>query len=178
VTDAADDRGPLRVDDAGPGDLEAIRRIYNEGIADRIATLDEDAKTAGDIAAWWENHGERYAVLVVRDDVANVAGWASLNPYSHRCAYRGVADISVYVARDARGAGVGSMLLAALEERAQHHAFHKLVLFALSFNVAAAALYRKFGYREVGVFREQGRLDGVLVDVVAMEKILAPAHER
>jgi phosphinothricin acetyltransferase len=163
------------VRNAGNGDLEAIRRIYNEGIADRIATLDEDPKSAGDIASWWSSHDERYAVLVAEDASGHVAGWASLNPYSHRCAYRGVADLSVYVERGARGTGVGSTLLAALEKRAKQNGFHKIVLFALANNAAALGLYRTFGYRDVGVFREQGTLDGALVDVAAMEKILKPA---
>jgi phosphinothricin acetyltransferase len=165
----------LRTRSATPDDLEHIRRIYNEGIADRIATLDEDPKTVDDIAAWWDAHGERYAVLVAERDDGGVVGWASLNPYSHRCAYRGVADLSVYVERSARGTGVGATLLAALERRAKQNDFHKIVLFTFPFNAGGHGLYRKFGYREVGVFREQGRLDDAFVDVVAMEKILTPS---
>lgn len=59
-----------------------------------------------------------------------------------------------------------------LERRARDGDFHKVVLFMLPFNANACALYRKFGYREVGVFEEQGRLDGKFVDVMEMEKIL------
>jgi phosphinothricin acetyltransferase len=153
-------------------DLPEIGRIYNEGIADRIATLDEDPKDDADMAAWWALHRERYAVLVA-EDASGIAGWASLNPYSHRCAYRGVADLSIYVARASRGTGIGSLLLGAVERTAREHAFHKIVLFALAHNVAGHALYRKFSYREVGLFKEQGTLDGAFVDVLAMEKILA-----
>lgn len=164
-----------RVRDASAADLEAVRRIYNEGIEDRIATLDEEPKTAADIDAWFAQHGDRYAVLVAEDGAGEVVGWTSLNPSSHRCAYRGVADLSVYVARSARGCGVGSALLGALEKRAKQNAFHKIVLFTLSFNANGQGLYRKFGYRDVGIFREQGRLDGRFVDVMAMEKLLRPA---
>lgn len=155
-------------------DLTAIRHIYNEGIQDRIATLDDAPKSADDMSAWWSDHRDRYAVLVAEDKAANVLGWAALNPYSHRCAYNGVADLSIYVARDARGTGVGSTLLGALERRAKEHGFHKIVLFALSGNSSSQGLYRKFDYREVGVFVEQGRLDGRFVDIIAMEKILKP----
>lgn len=162
--------GPL-IRDARAGDLETIRSIYNEGIADRIATLDEDPKTAEEIAAWFDAHGERYAVLVAERD-GRVEGWASLNPYSHRCAYHGVADLSVYVARNARGRGVGSALLSALDARAKREDFHKIVLFALANNDAGRRLYDRCGYREVGIFRNQGRLDGRFVDVIAMEKLL------
>jgi phosphinothricin acetyltransferase len=160
--------------DATPNDAEAVRRIYNEGIADRIATLDAEPKSVEDMAAWWADHTGRYAVLVADDEAGNVVGWASLNPYSHRCAYRGVADLSVYVARDHRGAGVGSALLSAIERAAKANDFHKIVLFALAANAQGLRLYRKAGYAEVGVFHEQGKLEGKFVDVLAMEKILRP----
>jgi len=164
----------VRVRPAQHDDLEAIRRIYNEGIEDRVATLDEDPKSEADIATWWAQHEAPYAVLVAERPGAGVLGWASLNRYSHRCAYRAVADLSIYVTRAARGTGVGAALLAAVEQTAHEHDFHKIVLFTLPFNAAGQRLYRRFGYREVGVFREQGRLDGRLVDVMAMEKIVRP----
>jgi len=163
----------MQVRGATDADLSAIRRIYNEGIEDRIATLDEDPKTPDDIAAWWDAHKGRYAVLVAEEAGGDIVGWASLNPYSHRCAYAGVADLSVYVSRAARGTGVGSLLLRALEEAAAANEFHKIVLFTFAFNAGGQGLYRKFGYREVGTFRDMGLLDGRLVDVMAMEKILA-----
>jgi phosphinothricin acetyltransferase len=156
---------------AAAADLEAVRAIYNAGIADRVATLDEEPKREADIAAWWSDHGGRYAVVVAERDGAMV-GWCSLNRYSHRCAYDGVADLSVYVAREARGTGVGTELLRAAERLARENGFHKIVLFTLPFNAQGQALYRKSGFREVGTFRNQGRLDGRFVDVMAMEKLL------
>jgi len=163
----------LLVRNARATDLAAIREIYNQGIVDRIATLDEDPKTEADMEAWSDQHGDRYAVVVAQRG-ETIVGWASLNPYSHRCAYRGVADLSIYVARPARGSGVGTALLNAIELRARRADFHKIVLFALVENGAGLRLYRKLRYRDVGVFKEQGRLDGRFVDVVAMEKLLKP----
>ncbi len=160
------------VRNATPDDLDAIRRIHNEGIADH-ATLDTEPKSAGDVAAWWSAHADRYAVIVAEIE-AQVVGWASLNAYSHRCAYRFVADLSVYVARERRGTGVGSALLAALERTAKANDFHKIVLFALAMNANGRQAYRKAGYVDVGIFREQGQLDGKFVDVIAMEKVLRP----
>ena len=165
---------PLAIRESTVEDLTAIRVIYNEGIADRLATLDEDLKSERDIAEWYAQRSDgRYGVLVAERD-RRVVGWASLNPYSHRCAYRGVADLSIYVARDARGTGVGSVLLDAAEVRARTGDFHKIVLFALAENAAGRALYRKLGYRDVGTLTDQGRLDGRFVDVIVMEKLLRP----
>ena len=163
-----------RVRNATGADLHAIGRIYNEGIEDRIATLDEQSKTADDMATWWAAHQGRHAVLVAENADGAIVGWASLNPYSNRCAYAGVADLSIYVARAARGTGVGSVLLRALEKTAKAHDFRKIVLFTFTFNAGGQGLYRKLGYREVGVFHEMGKLDGKFVDVMAMEKTLVP----
>jgi L-amino acid N-acyltransferase YncA len=163
---------PDVVRSAGGDDLDAIRTIYNEGIEDGVATLEYDVKTEAQMRDWFEQRSARHPVIVAcRDE--GVVGWASLNPYSHRCAYDGVADLSIYVRRDARGQGVGAELMAEIEERAKACGFHKIVLHALTDNPAGRRLYEKRNFREVGIFKEQGRLDGRFVDVVAMEKILA-----
>ena len=155
-------------------DVGAIRTIYNQGIEDRLATLEEAPKSEKDIGDWYiDEHGGRYPVIVAERD-GRIVGWASLNRYSHRCADRRVAEISVYVERESRGTGVGTALLRELEMCAKRNAFHKLALFSLPFNAAGQRLYRKMRYRDVGVFKEHGRLDGRFVDVVAMEKILKP----
>jgi L-amino acid N-acyltransferase YncA len=156
---------------AGAGDLDAILRIYNEGVADRLATLEVDVKTTKDIEDWWGQHDGRYAVVVAEVEAA-VAGWASLNRFSHRCAHAAIADLSVYVARSQRGRGIGLALLEALEPGARAAGFHKIVLHALEENAAGKRLYLKSGFAEVGVFKEHGLLDGRYVDVVAMEKLL------
>ena len=163
----------LLVRDAQESDLVAIREIYNQGIEDRVATLDEKPKSDSEIQRWFAEHVDRFVVLTAQRG-EDVVGWASLNAYSHRCADRNVADLSVYVERSARGAGVGSALLQAIEARAYRSGFRKIVLFALARNDAGQRLYRRLGFRDVGIFKEQGRLDGDFVDIIAMEKILKP----
>jgi phosphinothricin acetyltransferase len=161
----------VQVRSASAGDLESIRRIYNEGIEDRVATLESDLKTVDDIAEWWAQHDARFAVLVAAAD-GEISGWASLNRFSHRCAHSGIADLSVYVARAHRGHGLGYALLRELELCAAENGFHKIVLHALDTNEHGKNLYRKCGFTQVGVFREHGMLDGNYVDVLAMEKLL------
>ncbi len=150
--------------------LDAIRRIYNEGIEDRTATLETAPKSPEDIADWWRRHDERYAVILAAQ-AKEIVGWASLNRFSHRCAHSEIADLSVYVARSHRSRGFGSMLLAQLGNAATRN-FHKIVLHALNHNERGKRLYLGAGFREVGVFKEHGKLDGRYVDVVAMEKLL------
>ena len=162
---------PIVIRDAALGDVPAITRIYNEGIRDRLATLETEERTPDERQAWLAARAERHPVLVAVRDGA-VVGWGSLNSFSPRPAYDHVADFSVYVAREARGLGVGSALLNALIERARELGYHKLVLAAFPHNEAGMRLYARFGFREVGVYREQGMLDGGWVDVLVMELLL------
>lgn len=160
-----------KVREATLADLPAIQRAYNEGIEDRIATLDLEPKDDIAIGAWFAQHSAPYVILVA-EERDRFLGWASLNPYSAREAYRGVADLSVYVSRACRGMGVGRVLLEAIELQAVQRGFHKIVLFTFPFNKAGQSLYRGCGFQEVGVFYNHGRVDGGFVDVMAMEKIL------
>ncbi len=157
---------------AAPGDIEAICAIHNQGIADRIATLDTTLRRPDDTRAWLGERGPRHPVIVAEVD-GTVVGWASLNRFNVRRAYDYVADFSVYVERSWRGKGIGSQLLDRLIEMARANGFHKMVLTAMAFNSTGIALYTRAGFSRVGVYREQGQLDGKWVDVVIMEKILA-----
>jgi phosphinothricin acetyltransferase len=163
--------GPLRLRDATVGDAEAICRIYNQGIRDRVATLETEERPPDERAQWLETRSPRHPVLVAEDD-GLVVGWASLNLFNARRAYDHVADLSLYVEREWRGRGVGRRLLEALVARAIELGYHKLVLAAFPWNTAGMRAYGRAGFREVGIYREQGRLDGRWVDTVVMEKIL------
>lgn len=161
----------LSIRKATEEDLTFILAIYNQGIADRIATLESEEKDYSYIQRWFDEHQGRYGVLVAVLE-NEIIGWASLNRYSQRSAYDSVADLSIYVERSFRGKGVGKVLLQKLEEVARSQQFYKILLFTFPFNGLGQGLYRKGGYREVGVFQNQGILDGKFVDVMAMEKIL------
>lgn len=156
---------------AAEADIPAITRIYNQGIEDRLATLETELRSEEERLQWLANHGDRYPVFAAADD-GQVVGWASLNVFNPRAAYRHVADFSVYVDRGWRGKGVGSLLLGQLIEEARKLGFHKLVLSAFPFNPGGMALYTRMGFRTVGVYKEQGQLDGQWVDTIIMERLL------
>jgi L-amino acid N-acyltransferase YncA len=161
----------ILIREANEVDIHSILEIYNQGIHDRIATLETEEKDYSYMEEWFEKHSGRYQVIVA-EMAGQIVGWASLNQYNNRCAYDGVADISVYISRDYRGKGVGKKLLVELESTAKENGFHKMVLFTFPFNQLGQGLYKKMGFREVGVFQNQGILDGNYVDVMAMEKLL------
>jgi L-amino acid N-acyltransferase YncA len=161
----------MNIRDATPDDAGAVAAIFNQGIEDRLATLETEFRTPAERRHWLEQRGPRHPVLVAVDG-DEIRGWASLNPFNPRPVYDYVADFSIYVARAHRGAGIGSALLAALEERARAIGYHKLVLAAFPTNAAGMRLYTSHGFRVVGTYHEQGLLDGLWVDVILMEKIL------
>ena len=164
-------REPVTTRPAAEADVPAITRIYNQGIADRVATLETAERDEEERGAWLAAREDRHPVVVAERGGA-VVGWGSLNAFNPRPAYRHVADISVYVERAARGTGVGRALLDRLVELAREVGYHKLVLATFPFNPAGQALYRRVGFREVGTYREQGELDGQWVDVTVMELLL------
>jgi phosphinothricin acetyltransferase len=153
-------------------DADAICRIYNQGIEDRVATLETELRTPEERRHWLASRGPRHPVIVADDQRGEVVGWGSLNVFNAREAYRFVADFSVYVDRAWRGKGVGRVLLERLVDLGRRHGYHKLVLSAFPTNESGMALYEKMGFRTVGVYREQGMLDGRWVDTIAMEKLL------
>lgn len=156
---------------ARDADAVAICTIYNQGIEDRVATLETELRTPDERRQWMTARGPRHPVIVAQDN-GTVAAWGSLNPYSPRDCYRFVADFSVYVERAYRGKGAGSAVLTRLTELAREHGYHKLVLSAFPTNKGGMALYTKQGFRTVGIFKEQGMLDGKWVDTIIMEKLL------
>lgn len=158
---------------ASAADAEAICRIYNQGIEDRVATLETELRTPDERRQWLAGRDARHPVIVAEIEPNTSIGWASLNVFNAREPYRFVADISVYVERGWRGKGVGRVLLEKLTELGRTHGYHKLVLSAFPGNAGGMALYAKSGFRTVGIYHEQGQLDGKWVDTIVMEKLLA-----
>ena len=166
----------LTVRRAEPADATAIARIYNEGIADRIATFETRPRTADDIAGWFDGI---HPIVVVTDEGGDatgpVVGFAATSTYRPRDAYAGVAEFSVYVARSARGRGVGRVAMTELARQAESAGYWKLVSRILVENEPSRALMRSVGFREVGVYRRHGRLDGTWRDAVIVELLLGEA---
>lgn len=158
---------------AGPDDAAAIARIYNQGIEDGVATFETEPRTVAEIAAQLAEKGDRYPTVVVERD-GQVIAYAGAGAYRSRPAYAGVAEHSVYVAREARGTGAGRAALDALARAYAERGFWKLVSRIFPENVASIALHERAGFRVVGVYERHGKLDGVWRDCVIVEKLLEP----
>jgi L-amino acid N-acyltransferase YncA len=163
--------GVLRTRIATEADAAAIAAIYNEGIADRIATFETEPRTPGQIASQLADKGDRFPTVLVERD-GRIVAWASAGAYRSRPAYSGVAEHSVYVAREARGTGAGRAALEALCQAYTERGFWKIVSRIFPENVASLALHERCGFRVVGVYRRHGKLEDAWRDCVIVERML------
>lgn len=154
--------------EAKKSDAAAIARIYNEGIEDRVATFETRLRTAEDIERWFDGV---HPVVVVEQEGAVIA-FASTSTYRPRECYAGIAEVSAYVDRAWRGKRAGRAAMEALFEAARAAGFHKLVSRVFPENRASLRMIGALGFREVGVYRKHGQLDGAWRDVVIVEKLL------
>jgi L-amino acid N-acyltransferase YncA len=154
------------------GDAEAITAIYNEGIEDRVATFETRARATDEIMGWLD---EELPFVVATDGNGTLLGFARVSPYSDRCVYSGVGEHGGYVARAARGHGLGRRLLEALCDASADAGLYKLTSRIFSDNAASRAVHLSAGFEEVGIQRRHGRLDGEWKDCVLVERLLGEA---
>jgi L-amino acid N-acyltransferase YncA len=153
------------VRDLRPGDWPEVSRIFAEGIATGNATFETEVPSW---EAWDPAHLPEHRLVAERE--ARVVGWIALAPVSSRCCYAGVAEVSAYVAEEARGEGVGAELLAAVIESSALAGIWTLQTGVFPENGPSLGLLRRFGFRVVGIQERIGRLQGVWRDVVLLER--------
>ena len=156
---------------ATPLDADAIARIYNQGIEDRVATFETRLRLPDEVRAWFDGV---HPIVVVEED-GEVIAFAATSSYGERECYVGIAEASLYVARECRRRGAGRLAMAALLEAAREAGFWKLLSRVFPENEASRALIRSMGFREVGTYEKHARLDGVWRDVIIVERLI-PAN--
>jgi L-amino acid N-acyltransferase YncA len=149
-------------------DAEAIARIYNQGI-ENGATFETRLRSTEDVLRWFDGN---HPIVVVEDNGQVVAYAATTSYRPNRECYSGVAEFSVYAAREARGKGAGRLAMEALTVAAKQAGFWKLLSRVFPENTASLALLCSCGFRQVGVYEKHGKREGVLKDVVIVERFL------
>lgn len=147
-----------------PVDWPAVRAIYLEGIAGGNATFETEAPP-------WETWDAKHLPtprLVFTDP--NVLGWAALTRVSPRACYAGVCEVSVYVASQAQGRGIGSQLLRALVEQSEANGIWTLQASIFPENEASVHLHLKNGFRIIGHRERIAQLRGVWRDTLLLER--------
>jgi L-amino acid N-acyltransferase YncA len=160
----------LRIRGARLVDLEGITDIYNDAILRTTATFDVAPKTMDEQRTWFEEHSSDYPILVA-EDADSIVGWASLSPWSDRCAYSDTAEISLYVTEGSRGKGIGKQLVKAILREGKAAGLHTVVARVSEGNAVSIRIFEAAGFDHIGVMREVGKKFGKLIDVYLMQKI-------
>jgi L-amino acid N-acyltransferase YncA len=154
----------MEIRDLGPLDWLEVARIYGEGIRTGDATFETE------VPSWeaWDGAHPEHRLVAELD--GTVAGWAALSPYSDRCCYRGVAEVSVYVASRAQGRGLGRALLQELITRSEAAGIWTLQAGVFPENKPSLRLHLGCGFRLVGVRERLGEVHGEWRDVLLLER--------
>lgn len=146
-------------------DWPAVQKIYSEGIATGNATFETETPQW---AKWDQGHLPDCRLVAANGE--RILGWAALSPVSTRRVYAGVAEVSIYVAAEARGQGLGTLLLQSLVEQSERCGVWTLQAGIFPENVPSVALHESCGFREVGLRQRLGQRGGTWRDVLLLER--------
>ncbi len=166
-------REDVRIVDAAPSDLGAIRGILNQAVRETTAVFHESERSEAEMSDWFGLRiAEGFPVLVAKGGDGAVLGYASYGSFRPFAGFAGTGEHSVYVAPGAQGRGVGRRLLDALIVRARADGLHVLVGGLEAGNVASLALHERAGFVETGRMPEVGRKFGRWLTLVFVQKVL------
>lgn len=148
-----------------PQHWEAVKKIYEEGIATGNATFQT---TAPAWEEWDQSHVQQARLVAIEN--GEVLGWAAITPVSGRCVYAGVGEVSVYVSAAARGKGIGKQLLQVLITESENNNFWTLQAGIFPENAASIAIHQSCGFRIVGTREKIGKMNGSWRDTVLLER--------
>lgn len=146
-------------------DAKAILHIYQQGIATGNATFQQTIPSWDD----WDNSHLKVCRILAEID-GNIAGWVALSPTSKRYVYRGVAEVSIYIANAFKGKSVGKQLFKKLIEESEKENLWTLYSSIFPENIASIDLHKKLGFREVGYREKIGKMNGVWRDNIILER--------
>lgn len=157
-------------------DAYAINAIYNHYVRTATATFDTVEMSLESRHAWLAEHVGAHPVLVAHDPSGPVLGWGSLSRWGTRCAYQHTVEISVYVAAEATGRGVGPALSHALLGEARRLGHHVVLSQIVHENDASLKMAARLGFEHVGTLKQVGRKFDRWLDVVLMEYLIGDAE--
>ena len=162
----ATDARQITIGDLRPEHWPEVARIYGEGIATGDATFETDGAELGGLGLLAPGSTSASSPSTT----GRVVGWAAVSPVSDRCVYGGVVENSVYVAADARGQGIGRLLLEHLISSTEEAGVWTIQTGIFPENAGSVRLHEQVGFEIVGRRKKLGKLNGVWRDVLLLER--------
>lgn len=159
----------IELRDATPDDLPGIMEIYNDAVLNTTAIWNDVLVDLENRKEWFKARKERGFPVIVAVREGVVVGYASYGDWRAFDGYRHTREHSIYVHKDARGAGLGKRLMLALIEHAKTNGVHVLIGAIESANVASIRLHEQLGFRVAGQYSEVGRKFDRWLDLTSME---------
>ena len=144
---------------------EEVAKIYQNGIDTKSATFRTQVPIWND---WNETHFQHSRFVVLENEL--VLGWCAIAPVSKRLAYKGVAEVSVYVSLKHIGKGIGSILLQSLIKSSEENGIWTLYSSLFPENEGSVQLHSKNGFRKIGIREKIAQQDGIWRDTVLYER--------
>ncbi|HEY2565355.1 MAG TPA: GNAT family N-acetyltransferase [Acidimicrobiales bacterium] len=163
----------ILVREALDADVDGIASIYNDVLATTSAIWSDQPVSVSDRRRWLADKRAASEPVVVAWDASGVLGFAAWGPFRTLPGYVGTIEHSIHVRPDARGRGVGTVVLAALEDRARSVGVHVMVAALDAGNDGSLRFHQRAGFIEVGRLSQVGQLRGTWRDLVLVQKILA-----
>jgi phosphinothricin acetyltransferase len=162
----------IQVRNATGQDLPRLLEIYNDIILNTTAVYDYEPHTLDMRRQWWEAKKSQGFPVFVAEEQEKILGFSSIGPFRAWAAYKYSVENSVYVAEEARGMGVGKLLIPPLIDAAKRLGLHTIIAGIDATNVASLRLHRSFGFEEVAHFKEVGWKFERWLDLKFLQKMI------
>lgn len=165
-------RAAVTLASIAPEDIAACTELYNYYVENTCITLEEEPVTPEEFGARAARITKDYPYIVAHDGAGKPVGFAYLDVFNPRSAYRCTADLSIYVDRACRGSGVGQKLYAEIERLGRERGIENLISIITSDNEVSLRFHRKNGFTEIGVMPAVAFKFGKYLDVSFFQKHL------
>jgi phosphinothricin acetyltransferase len=162
----------IQIRTAQENDLAAILDIYNDAILNTTAVYDYEPHTLEMRRQWFRIKEAQGFPVFVAEENGRIVGFSSIGPFRAWAAYKYSVENSIYVAVDQRGKGIGKLLLEPLIKAAEELDLHTIVAGIDSTNHVSIKLHERFGFKEVGHFKQVGYKFGCWLDLTFMQLVL------
>ncbi|SFR43345.1 GNAT family N-acetyltransferase [Litoreibacter janthinus] len=162
----------IRIRAAQPADAEGILAILNPIISETTITFSPTLATSADVKSGLREHAQRGDPYLVAEKEGAVLGIAKYGPFRSGEGYAKSVEITVHLAPDARGKGIGRLLVENLETHARNAGKHSLIAGVSAENHEAEAFHTKLGFTRVGLIPQVGHKFGRYIDLLLMQKFV------